>query len=275
MPVQRVARLRTGRFHLGIVAFLLIGLTLLAACSPLDLVRTPFGQIYSEEEIAAFRNTTLQPFESNIMRSGDGVIPRELCVRLWKYEEDVVIRVEAGVPGEARLVIDYVVDEYSELIDELVVRFATAEEERANLRIEFQPESAIEGLGLPDWWRERSWGAEVRELGDGKKDAVVIISTDISPVLEAHVIREAISGVLGLGHNLRTDRDNFFYGGSMANTVFTELDRAVIQMMYDPRIHNRMSSEDLDGLGLRDPEERVRDEDLDMLEEWIWGDEDC
>ena len=182
MPVQRVARLRTGRFHLGIVAFLLIGLTLLAACSPLDLVRTPFGQIYSEEEIAAFRNTTLQPFESNIMRSGDGVVPRELCVRLWKYEEDVVIRVEAGVPGEARFVIDYVVDEYSELIDELVVRFATAEEERANLRIEFQPESVIEGLGLPDWRRERSWGAEVRELGDGKKDAVVIISTDISPV---------------------------------------------------------------------------------------------
>jgi hypothetical protein len=228
MPVQRVARLRTGRFHLGIVAFLLIGLTLLAACSPLDLVRTPFGQIYSEEEIAAFRNTTLQPFESNIMRSGDGVVPRELCVRLWKYEEDVVIRVEAGMPGEARFVIDYVVDEYSELIDELVVRFATAEEERANLRIEFQPESVIEGLELPDWRRERSWGAEVRELGDGKKDAVVIISTDISPVLEAHVIREAISGVLGLGHNLRTDRDNFFYGGSMANTVFTELDRAVI-----------------------------------------------
>ena len=178
-----------------------------------------------------------------------------------------MIRVEAGVPGEARFVIDYVVDEYSELIDELVVRFAAAEEERANLRIEFQPESVIEGLELPDWRRERSWGAKVRELGDGKKDAVVIISTDISPVLEAHVIREAISGVLGLGHNLRTDRDNFFYGGSMANTVFTELDRAVIQMMYDPRIHNRMSSEDLDGLGLRDPEERVRDEDLDMLEE--------
>ena len=275
MRRMRLARSRLGGLPTAVTAFFLIALAILTACSPHDLVRPPFDEIYTDDEIVAFRNTTLQPFESNIMRSGDGVVPREQCVRLWKYEEDVVIRIGAGVPPEARFVIGYVVDEYSELIDELVVRFATGEEERANLRIEFQPESVIDNLGLPSGRRERSWGAEVRELGDGKKDAVVIISTDVSPVLEAHVIREAISGVLGLGHNLRTDRDNFFYGGSMANTAFSELDRVVIQMMYDPRIHNRMSSESLDGLGLRDPEERVRDEDLDLLDEWIWGDEDC
>lgn len=188
--------------------------------------QTPRRRHYSPEEVSYFLEVGL----------GSEYNGRDRTVKKWQGE----IRVGVfGSPTVADLeAIATVVAELNELTQGIHL---VKDRSHPNRKVYLVPPEQFRDY-LPDaipgnygffwaWWEDH----QIHR-------AIVLISTvEITQTERNHLIREEITQSLGLMRDSWRYQDSIFYEGWTDTTEYTQLDRAVISLLYEPEILPGMS----------------------------------
>jgi hypothetical protein len=169
--------------------------------------------------------------------------------RLSKWTIDIRVLINGQTTARDLATFKTVIQELDELIEPISVTRAWTVDE-ANVTVRLVPrESFAEFAPIPD------------ELGIARYalfsvvegvtvEAWILVDSGTSDGDRQDTIREEITQIIGLPHDSWEYPDSTFYQGGNKALDFTELDKAVIRLLYDPRIEPGMTIEDLDRLGL-------------------------
>jgi len=152
--------------------------------------------------------------------------------RIKKWVDDLRIEVKGEPTFEDRRELNQVIGELNELLGgNLNVSLV---ESGGNVDFHFLPHSRFyeyEPSGLVftngffwNWWNY---------AGEIYRGRVVIGSDRISQPLRNHLIREELTQLLGLMNDSMKYPESIFYQGHSEVQSFTELDKAVIRMLYN------------------------------------------
>jgi hypothetical protein len=166
-----------------------------------------------------------------------------------KWQEDIRIRVYGSPTAADWATLAEVIKELNGLIDGIEVSFADAgtsvnipEPPDANLDIFFVPESAFSRY-LPSY-RPVNYGffwTWSNAKGRIRQAKILVASRLISQRERSHLIREELTQALGLMQDSFSYADSIFYQNWTATTQYSDLDRAVLKMLYRPEILPGMS----------------------------------
>lgn len=155
-----------------------------------------------------------------------------------KWEEDLRIRVHGSPSASDRAALQAVMDELNAMNLGIRLRFDAA---NPNVNLYFVPERQFSryepnyrpvNLGYA-WIRWRSYRIH---------NATVLISTTgTSPQERAHLIREELTQSLGLLRDSYQYPDSIFYQNWTDTTAYNELDKAIIQALYNPAVRPGMT----------------------------------
>lgn len=119
------------------------------------------------------------------------------------------------------------------------------DEASSNIEIHFEPESQfanIEPNYVPGnsgffyaWWNSNCSIYRAR----------ILISTDVTQQARSHLIREELTQSLGLMNDSSQYNDSIFYQGWTETNTYTDMDKAVIEIMYNAAVHPNMTYSDL------------------------------
>ena len=187
---------------------------------------------YSQEEIAYFTEISLGA------EFGDG-IP---VIRKWT--DNIRIKVD-GEPTEADLqTITNIIDDFNELISGIKIKQVDKKE---NLTITFSPENQFKSIDqnyVPTnygfFWA--LWHDDNFVIYDA---SILVSSADITQQERSHLIREELTQNLGLMNDSNKYKDSIFYQEWTDVTAFSEIDRAVIKLLYLNKIRPGMSKEQI------------------------------
>jgi hypothetical protein len=188
----------------------------------------PPRQTYSDEQIDYFLEIAL----GSEFGSGSAVIK--------KWEQDVRIRVHGNPTAEDRNTLEDVVAELNDLVSPSGIRLVITDR-NPNVDIHFAPESQfsrIEPNYRPrnmgffwTWWRSYALN----------RARILISTTGIDQTERSHLIREELTQALGLMQDSRLYSDSIFFQGWTRTTSYSDIDRAVIAMLYRPEIQPGMT----------------------------------
>lgn len=168
-------------------------------------------------------------FMEVVLGTETGLGPR--AVRKWTGDLAIETR---GAPSDADLrTMSEVIAELNDLVAPLELRMAS---EMPNVIVHFVPEAEFSAV-LPDYRppnRGFHW-VNWSEFGEIYK-STILISTDVSQDARSHIIREELTQSLGVLMDSSRYPDSIFYSGWTTVTEYSDLDRAVIRLLYDPRI---------------------------------------
>ena len=146
-----------------------------------------------------------------------------------------------GYPGKDDLkTVNQVIDDLKSLT-RLDIQLVDSEE---NIYLSFLPEKNFKGILKQyrpvnygffwTWWKPDYYIYQ----------AVILISTTkINQVEREHLIREELTQALGLMKDSARYQESIFQASWTRTTTFTPLDKAVIKILYDPRITPGMTRE--------------------------------
>lgn len=180
---------------------------------------------------------TLQEFEA-IAFGGEFSRDRSLqVIRKWATDLRIAI---AGRPTQGDLeTLERTIADLSGLIAPRRIRL---ERQNSNVAIHFVPTAEFRRIE-PNyvegnrgffyvWWNNRSEITRSR----------ILIATDgITQAERSHLIREELTQSLGLMNDSWRDPASTFYQGWTATQTYTDRDRAIIRLLYDPRIQPGMN----------------------------------
>ena len=160
--------------------------------------------------------------------------------RIKKWERDIVIRVHGAATDQDYRTLETVTKELNQLIQGVKISLlderAKIAKTQANLEIYFAPESHFASI-LPayeptnygffwTWWQEQS----IRTA------KILIASEGITQKERSHLIREELTQSLGLMQDSWNYPESVFYQGWTDVNEYSDLDRRLIQMLYNPRL---------------------------------------
>ncbi len=159
-----------------------------------------------------------------------------------KWIDDVRIKVN-GEPTEADLqTINKIIDDFNELIFGIKIKLV---DKRENLTITFSPESdfaTIDQNYVPTnygfFWT--LWHDDNFVIYDAN---ILVASADITQQERSHLIREELTQSLGLMNDSNKYKDSIFYQEWTDVTKFSEIDKAVVKLLYLKKIKPGMSKE--------------------------------
>lgn len=159
-------------------------------------------------------------------------------LRRWRAGSGPLIRVNGSPTAADMEVVDSVLAEINRLapVDvERVTDFPTVEMHVVpqSRFAEILPEAPSGNVGLVWLW----WDAD-----QYLTQSVVLISTDITESLRAHVIREELTQMLGLLQDSYQYPESIFYQRYSEVTEYLPIDRAVIELLYRPELRVGMTS---------------------------------
>lgn len=189
-------------------------------------VQTPLRRQYTLEEVEYFLEVGLGSEYNNSDRT------------LRKWEGEIRLGVFGLLTAADWTTIEEVIAELNHLIPEIELVLTNS---NPNLEIYFVPPeqfydylpNAVPGnYGLFwTWWES-----------DRITRAIVLISTvGITQQERNHLIREEITQSLGLMQDSQRYPDSIFYEGWTATTAYSEIDKAVISLLYKPEIRPGMT----------------------------------
>ena len=159
-----------------------------------------------------------------------------------KWNCDIRIKVN-GEPTEADLqTINNIVDDMNELINGITIKIVG---EKENLTITFSPESDFSSIDqnyVPTnygfFWA--LWHDDNFVIYDA---SILISSADITQQERSHLIREELTQSLGLMNDSNKYKDSIFFQEWTDVIEYSEIDRAVIKLLYLNKINPGMSKE--------------------------------
>lgn len=169
-------------------------------------------------------------FSEVVLRTETGSGSR--AVRKWTSDLAIEIR---GDPTEADLrTMSEVIAELNKLVAPLELRMVS---ETPNVIVHFVPEAEF-GAVLTEYrppnrgFHWVSWN----DHGEIYEATIVISITGLSQAERSHIIREELTQSLGLLMDSSRYPDSIFYSGWTTVTEYSDLDRAVIRLLYDPQV---------------------------------------
>ena len=159
-----------------------------------------------------------------------------------KWTDNIRIKID-GEPTETDIqTINGIVNDLNELISGINIKLV---EERENLTITFSPESnfaEIDPNYVPTnygfFWA--LWHDDNFVIYDV---SILVASADITQQERSHLIREELTQSLGLMNDSNKYKDSIFYQEWTDVKEFSEIDKAVIKLLYLKKIKPGMSKE--------------------------------
>jgi hypothetical protein len=157
-----------------------------------------------------------------------------------KWTTDIRIKVN-GEPTVTDLqTINNIIDDFNELIAAIKIKLVNKNE---NLTITFSPESdfaEIDPNYVPTnygfFWA--LWHDDNFVIYDA---SILVASTEVTQKERSHLIREELTQSLGLMNDSNKYKDSIFFQGWTDITAFSEIDRAVIKLLYQNKIEPGLS----------------------------------
>ena len=213
--------------RLGFTApFLVVVVFSIGACSTTETPSVVEGG-YSQDEIEYFAEVAL------------GTEFGSASQRIRKWVGDVRIDVR-GNPTEAdEAALNQVLIDLNALIPDIEVRL---DDNNPTTTLHFARESDFSSLepnyvpgNLGFFWVNWTGGGEIVRAN------ILITTEGITPQERAHLIREELTQSLGLMRDSNRYSDSIFFQGWTDVTRYTDLDKAVIEMLYHPEIRPNMT----------------------------------
>jgi hypothetical protein len=224
-----------------------VGLVLLLAV--LINVGRPLNQRYSAAEISYFKEVAF---------GVDSRVDRFFVIRdvepdrvdeLNKWSVDVRVHLAGYVSSADRAETESIVRELDELIEPISIS-VVLDPGAANIQVWLVPRSDFDQY-LPLQNTSEITGAGQLWANDaGPATAVLLVASDQPDGARWNTLREEITQAFGLRHDSWRYPESVFYQGENEALELLEIDRAIIRLMYEPEIENRMTLEDLKELGL-------------------------
>lgn len=237
-----------------IVLMVVFGI-ILFACTPVQSLLSPSHRpviyhvktdIPSHRGSALYNSDELNYFLEIALGSEYGV--GDFALRKWTTD----LRIEIfGQPTPQDLqTIQHVIDDLNSLIAPHIRMEIVPSE--GNVQIYFIPESKFFNYEPPgivyyggffwNWWNF---------AGEINRARVVIASDKVSQKLRSHLIREELTQILGLMNDSVKYEDSIFYQQYSETTVYSNLDRSVIKMLYNDDILPGMTDFEIKEMLLR------------------------
>lgn len=164
-----------------------------------------------------------------------------------KWTNNIRIKVN-GEPTEADMqTVSNIIDDFNELISGINIKTV---ENKENLTITFTPESNFSGIDqnyVPTnygfFWA--LWHDDNFVIYNA---SILIASADITQQERSHLIREELTQSLGLMNDSNKYKDSIFYQEWSDVTEFSEIDKAVIKLLYLKKINPSMSKQQVLGI---------------------------
>ena len=159
-----------------------------------------------------------------------------------KWTENIRIKVDGKPTEEDLQTINNIVSSLNELITEINIKLV---DKNGNLTIAFSPDSEFSAIN-PNYapanygffWA--LWHDDNFVIYDA---SILISSADITQQERSHLIREELTQCLGLMNDSNKYKDSIFYQDWTDVMDFSEIDRAVIKLLYLNKIKPGMSKE--------------------------------
>ena len=161
-----------------------------------------------------------------------------------KWERDLAIKVHGDPTSQDRDTLDQIITELNDLIGSLRLKIVQSS---SNVDIHFAAMSQFRSIE-PNyvagntgffwmWWRHS--GSLVK--------ARILIASDsaVSQQARSHLIREELTQVLGLANDSYAYTDSIFYQAWSTVTEFSDIDRAIIGVLYRDDVTPGMDRDDL------------------------------
>lgn len=161
--------------------------------------------------------------------------------RIRKWTSAVTIRVHGDPTRRDQDTLEQVVTELNRLIGRhapqvQLILLADDAPQKASLDIYFVPHPQFPsyepnyqpgnlGFAYVNWSQDRIY-----------RGRILISTIDISQQERSHLIREELTQAMGLLQDSERYDDSIFYQGWTRTTQYTELDKAVIEMLYYPNV---------------------------------------
>ena len=155
-----------------------------------------------------------------------------------KWVRDIKIKVIGSPTNEDRMTLNHVIEEINAIIGSTKLKI---DEHNPNVEIYFVPESDFskhEPNYVPGntgfFW---AWWNDSFELFRSR----IMISTDVTTSLRAHIIREELTQILGLMNDSWTYKESIFYQGYSTTAAYAKIDKVLIDMLYREEISPGMT----------------------------------
>lgn len=172
----------------------------------------------------------------------DGLTP------VFKWEVSPTIKVHGNPPPEDMQTLQKIVGELNSFQHQITLSIVDGDT-KANIDMYFMPRSQF-GIIDPAYsqtepnaagWFNIKNDVEADPSGTGKlpPKGIVLVDTGADPKFRKHLIAEEVSQVLGPRNDSNMYPDSMWSHPNVED--FSELDKKVIGMLYDPQIKNGMS----------------------------------
>ncbi|MHC4270178.1 MAG: DUF2927 domain-containing protein [Planctomycetota bacterium] len=169
----------------------------------------------------------------------------------WQMNLNPKIKTNGNPTADDLDTLNKVIDELNNgLIHDGVVikKYVASDAENANVEIHFEPEAKF-GSIEPNYVQGNKgffWVNWNRNLII--YSANILISTGVTQIERSHLIREELTQSLGLMNDSNKYADSIFYHGWTGTETYADIDKAVIQILYDPKILPNMSYSELENI---------------------------
>jgi len=159
--------------------------------------------------------------------------------RIRKWVEDLRIEVSGAPTAEDKKTLDAVIDELNALQDQVTLQLV---DDKPNVKIVFAPEAEFSSLepnykptNYGFFWVYWNAKGEIYQ-------AQILISTDhVTQTKRSHLIREELTQSLGLMKDSIKYPDSIFQARWTEVTEYSDLDRAIINLLYRDEIEPNMA----------------------------------
>jgi len=184
---------------------------------------------YSDEEIEFFFETAL------------GSEYGESQSEIHKWTENIRIKVNGDPTDEDLDSLNQVISELNSMIGTISFEIVSR---NSNIDMHFTTVdrfASIEPTYVPGnmgfflgWWDDD---------GNIYKGSILIAVDGIDQQERSHLIREELTGCLGLMNDTYRYEDSIFYQEWTSTTDYSQIDKAVIRLLYDPRLKPGMTQD--------------------------------
>lgn len=157
-----------------------------------------------------------------------------------KWTDDIRIKVNGKPTAEDLQTLNNIVTDLNEIITGIKIKLV---DKNGNLTITFSPESdftSIDAHYVPTnygfFWA--LWHDDNFVIYEAN---ILVSSADITQKERSHLLREELTQSLGLMNDSNKYKDSIFYQEWTDITAFSEIDRAVIKLLYQNKIKPGLS----------------------------------
>jgi len=190
------------------------------------------ARIYSQNEIEYFTEIALGAEFGN-------AVPV-----IKKWTDDIRIKINGAPTTDDLQTIDAIVNDLNEIISGIKAKVVSKNE---NITISFSPESdfaSIDSNYVPTnygfFWA--LWHDDNYVIYNA---SILISSAEITQLERSHLIREELTQSLGLMNDSNKYEDSIFYQEWTGLDNYSDIDKAVIALLYNKKILPGMTKEDV------------------------------